>query len=81
MRVTPYGGCGRRQRGDRMTSIKDVARPVGVSTATVSRALRGLPRVSDETRVRVLQGGRASSTTWHRPARPGWPAGRPARSA
>ena len=38
-----------------MTSIKDVARTVGVSTATVSRALRGLPRVSDETRDRVLQ--------------------------
>jgi len=38
-----------------VTSIKDVARTVGVSTATVSRALRGLPRVSDETRVRVLQ--------------------------
>jgi DNA-binding LacI/PurR family transcriptional regulator len=38
-----------------MTSIKDVARTVGVSTATVSRALRGLPRVSDETRTRVLQ--------------------------
>jgi DNA-binding LacI/PurR family transcriptional regulator len=38
-----------------VTSIKDVARTVGVSTATVSRALRGLPRVSDETRDRVLQ--------------------------
>ncbi len=38
-----------------MTSIKDVAREVGVSTATVSRALRGLPRVSEETRVKVLQ--------------------------
>jgi LacI family repressor for deo operon, udp, cdd, tsx, nupC, and nupG len=39
----------------RVTSIKDVAREVGVSTATVSRALRGLPRVSDATRVKVLQ--------------------------
>ena len=38
-----------------MTSIKDVAREVGVSTATVSRALRGLPRVSDETRIKVLK--------------------------
>ena len=42
-------------RGGPVTSIKDVARSVGVSTATVSRALRGLPRVSDETRDRVLQ--------------------------
>ncbi len=38
-----------------MTSIKDVARSVGVSTATVSRALRGLPRVSEATRDRVMQ--------------------------
>jgi LacI family transcriptional regulator, repressor for deo operon, udp, cdd, tsx, nupC, and nupG len=37
-----------------MTSIKDVAREVGMSTATVSRALRGLPRVSEETRGKVL---------------------------
>lgn len=36
-----------------MTSIDDLAREVGVSTATVSRALRGLPRVSEETRRRV----------------------------
>ena len=44
-----------------MTSIKDVAASVGVSTATVSRALRGLPRVSDETRVRVLKAAAAST--------------------
>ncbi|MDN4171359.1 LacI family DNA-binding transcriptional regulator [Nocardioides sp. SOB77] len=38
-----------------MTSIDDLAREVGVSTATVSRALRGLPRVSEETRGRVVE--------------------------
>lgn len=38
-----------------MTSIDDVAREVGMSTATVSRALRGLPRVSQATRDRVIE--------------------------
>lgn len=37
-----------------MSTIHDVALAAGVSTATVSRALRGLPRVHDDTRARVL---------------------------
>ena len=38
-----------------MTGIKDVAQELKLSTATVSRALRGLPGVSDSTRERVQQ--------------------------
>jgi DNA-binding LacI/PurR family transcriptional regulator len=38
-----------------MTGIKDVARELDMSTATVSRALRGLPGVSEATRERVEQ--------------------------
>jgi DNA-binding LacI/PurR family transcriptional regulator len=41
-----------------VTGIKDVAREVSMSTATVSRALRGLPGVSEETRVRVMETAR-----------------------
>lgn len=36
-------------------TIRDVAEAAGVSTATVSRALRGLPNVDDTTRRRVQQ--------------------------
>ncbi len=38
-----------------VSRIEDVAEAAGVSTATVSRALRGLPKVSDSTRAKVLQ--------------------------
>jgi LacI family repressor for deo operon, udp, cdd, tsx, nupC, and nupG len=38
-----------------VASIEDVARRAGVSIATVSRALRGLPDVASTTRDRVLQ--------------------------
>lgn len=38
-----------------ITRIEDVAKAAGVSVATVSRALRGLPHVSPSTRLRVQQ--------------------------
>lgn len=46
----------RTQRGGHSgVSIEDVAAAAGFSTATVSRAVRGLPRVSPATRERILE--------------------------
>ncbi len=41
-------------------TLHDLAREVGVSVATVSRALSGAPGVAEETRQRVLEAARAS---------------------
>ena len=49
-----------------MTTIGDVAKAAGVSVATVSRALRGVDRVSPRTRERVL----AAATELHYVASP-----------
>ena len=58
--MTAPAAPGRRgRRGP--SSIHDVARAAGVSTATVSRALRGLDRVSPQTRARVLEVARELS--------------------
>ncbi|HHG89408.1 MAG TPA: LacI family transcriptional regulator [Devosia sp.] len=45
------GGCG-------LTNLKDIARHLGLSPATVSRALNGFPEVGAKTRARVLEASR-----------------------
>ena len=57
-----------------VTSIKDVARDVEMSTATVSRALRGLQGVSEETRERCWR-RRAGSATCPPPSAAGLASG------
>ncbi|KNH18377.1 LacI family transcriptional regulator [Arthrobacter sp. ZBG10] len=50
------GSSERSQRGGHTgISIEDVAAAAGVSTATVSRAVRGLPKVSPVTRQKILE--------------------------
>lgn len=52
------------QSRDRNTTLADVAARAGVSAATVSRALRGLPNVAEDTRQRALA---AASDLRYRP--------------
>jgi len=43
-------------------TLTDVARALGLSTTTVSRALAGYPDVAEQTRERVLSAVEASSS-------------------
>lgn len=55
------GGVGSRNGSKRRATIEDVAEGAGVSVATVSRALRGLPNVANSTRERVAEVARELS--------------------
>ena len=57
-------------------TIEDVAKAAGVSTFTVSRALRGMDHVAPRTREKVLQAAKELNSPFQR-RRPHWPAGRP----
>jgi LacI family transcriptional regulator len=50
-----------RSRGGRMSSVRELAKALGVSAATVSRALDGHPNVSQETRDRVVAAAKAAN--------------------
>lgn len=47
-----------KQPGKKRVTVKDIAQRLGVSAMTVSRALNDQPRISDETREKVLQTAR-----------------------
>jgi DNA-binding LacI/PurR family transcriptional regulator len=53
----------------RSPTMADIARIAGVSTATVSRALAGLPPITDETRERVAQAAKEAGYAVNRHAR------------
>lgn len=53
------------RKREQVVSIEDVAQRAGVSVATVSRALRGLPNVATETRLRVEAAARALDYVSH----------------
>ncbi len=56
-------------RSERGVTLKDIARAVGTTTSTVSRALNGKPGVSPALRARILEVARKLGYTPHAPAR------------
>lgn len=63
------------------TTIADVAQAAGVSVSTVSRALRGLDRVSPETRERIEQEAKRLHFSFRKARRPWRPANHASRRA
>lgn len=54
--------------GKKRATIKDVARAIGTSSATVSMALRGDARITEETRLKVEQAAREVGYVYNRSA-------------